>query len=292
MQTHRWPEAIGPLTKLLNDQRDFSNDPGYLRGPSWSEFRVARAAAHALEAYETLPTDTITSLLKVARRKSRDPFVACAAISALANKDDDRISDAIDAALESGGLKDAPEYRPLVQAAAWSLFDRALARRPVQLGAAAIHLATEGSAIIAGPLLMAAGILGGKIRETLARNLSTSHRAQRAELLEVTAIIEGTTDGVDLAGRRPILALLAAGTPLQDLPSEDRAQVEAWSRDLDPNRDVQRFTAWAANTVLKLPLSHDVGDLRGLELPERIGILTMRSLSPAREEFAGPDDGT
>jgi len=263
-----------------------------LRGPSWAEFRIARAAAQALGAYESLTVSAVGALLKAATKKARDPFVACAAISALANKDDNRISDAMNVALESEGLKGASQYRPLAQAAAWSLFDRVVARKPVHLSSGAIRMAAEGSPVVAGPLLMAAGILGGEARETLFRKLDDPSLTIRAELIRVAAIVEGAAADMGLEGCEPILAKLAAGATLDELPSGERAEVEAWSRSLGPERDVQRFTAWAVNLVFKLPLSHDAGDPRAFDLPQRIGVLTMRSLSPAREESAGPDEGT
>lgn len=148
MEEGRWPEAIVGLANLLRDERDFSSDPGFFRGPSWSEFRVARTAARALGAYDKLPEGTVTALLDAALTESRDPFVACAAIAALANKDDNRISDAIDAALKSTGLKGASEYRPLAQAAAWAMFDRAVANKPMQLSSAAIDMAIEESPVV------------------------------------------------------------------------------------------------------------------------------------------------
>ncbi len=41
MKKHRWPEAINSLIRLLGDQRNFSNDPGYVSGPSWPQYSVA-----------------------------------------------------------------------------------------------------------------------------------------------------------------------------------------------------------------------------------------------------------
>jgi hypothetical protein len=54
----------------------------------------------------------------------------------------------------------------------------------------------------------------------------------------------------------------------------------------------ERFTAWIAELVFKLPLDGDLGDIRAFSLPERIGVLTMRSMTPHREEDGGQvDDG-
>jgi len=291
MQECKWPEAVAPLLKLLSDRRDFSSDYGFIGGPSWSKFSVARAAARALGAYEGLPASAVDALLQAARKKSRDPFVACAAISALANQPDDRIADVINAALETAGLEGASQYRPLAQAAAWALFDRTVAGKPVRLTPAAVRMGIEDCPAIAGPLLMTAGILGGNEAESLLRDLGDPSLAPRAQLVRVAAIIEGAAADIALDGCLPTLAKLAAGITLDQLTSEERAELEEWSRGLEPVCDVQRFTAWAVNTAFNLPLSEDVANPRAFDLPQRIGIFTMRSLSPAREETTGPDDG-
>ena len=244
MQEYRWPEAIDALVKLLSDERDFSSDPGYLRGSSWSEFRVARAAARALGAYEQLPEDAVTALLDAIQAETRDPFVACAAIAALADKDDDRISDAINVALESSGMKCAPEHRPLAQAAAWSAFDRAVANKPMQLSSTAIGMANEDSPVVAGPLLMAAGVLGGETQKVLARRLEGPKFAARAALMKVCAVVAEPERDTEFTGLESILAELASGTEWKDLSKKRQAEVQGWSDSLDPSNDVERFTAW------------------------------------------------
>ena len=291
MEEHKWPKAIGALVRLLGDQRDFSNDPGYLDGPSWSEFRVARAAAHALGAYEELPRSAIIALIKTAQEGSRDPFVACAAITAVANREDGRICDAIDVALESSGLKGAPAFRPLTQAAAWSLFDRAVANKAVRLSPNAIRMAVEDDPVVAGPLLMTAGLLGGDTRSVLADRLGGPKLNARAELLKVSTVIAEPECGVALGGCKPILAKLASGIGWNRLSEEEQTEVQAWASGLDPTHDVDRFTMWALKSALGIPLTQEVGDPRALKLPQRIGLLTMRSLSPAREEGPSQDDG-
>lgn len=291
MQEYRWPEAIDALVKLLSDERDFSSDPGYLRGSSWSEFRVARAAARALGAYEQLPEDAVTALLDAIQAETRDPFVACAAIAALADKDDDRISDAINVALESSGMKCAPEHRPLAQAAAWSAFDRAVANKPMQLSSTAIGMANEDSPVVAGPLLMAAGVLGGETQKVLARRLEGPKFAARAALMKVCAVVAEPERDTEFTGLESILAELASGTEWKDLSKKRQAEVQGWSDSLDPSNDVERFTAWVLDSVLGVPVPREVGDPRAFHLPQRIGVMTMRSLSPAREEGPRQDDG-
>lgn len=61
---------------------------------------------------------------------------------------------------------------------------------------------------------------------------------------------------------------------------------------LDVGSGIERFVAWLANAAFGLPLSKEIGNIRAFELPERIGVITMRSLSPYREEEDSVDDGT
>lgn len=291
MQEYRWPEAIGPLVGLLGDERNFSSDYGYVGGPFWPEFLVARAAAHALEAYESLSKNAVDALLKATSNESPDLFVACAAISALVDKDDSRIPNAMNDALKSNGLKGAPKYRPLAQVAAWSLYDRAVAGKTVQFSDDAIRFAVEDLPVIAGPLLMAAGTLGGEAREMLLSQLASRDLTTRTELVRVAAIVAGVGAGLVLGGCELLLKKLADGMTVNELGQEERAAVEAWTRGLDPKRDVQRYTAWVVNAAFELPLTEEVGSPRALDLPKRIGLLTLRSLTPAREEFTGLGSG-
>jgi len=292
MRDHRWPEAIDPLVKLLGDQRNFSSDYGFIRGPSWSKFSVARAAAQALGAYDMLPASAVEILLKVAKEKARDPFVACAAISTLAGQDGNDISDLIITVLQGPGLEGAPQYRPRAQAAAWAVFDRVVAEKPVELNSSAIRMARDDRPAIAGPLLMAIGVLGGRGRETLLDDLRRVGLAARADLVRASAAAFGVTDGLSLEGYEPTLARLESGVPVSQLHSRERAELEEWSRGLDPDKDVEHFTTWVANEFFDLPVSKDVGDPRAFDLPKRIGIFTMRSMTPFREEGTGSDDGT
>lgn len=288
MQQRRWPDAIEPLVRLLGDQRNFDNAPGYLAGPSWSEFRVARAAARALRAFKNLPRSAVDGLLEATNQESSDPVVACEAILALADKNDSRISEAIGSALNSTGLTGAPEYRPLAQAAAWALFDRVVANQLDHLPSDVIQSAVDDPPVTAGPLLMAVGISCGFEKKLLLDQLDSSHLATRAELVRISAIADGTAEGLTLEGCEPLLVKLAEGTRVTELARGERANVEAWSKDLNSNRDVQLFTAWIAKEILDLPLSEEISDPRLLDLPERIGLLTTRSFSSAREEETEP----
>jgi hypothetical protein len=99
----------------------------------------------------------------------------------------------------------------------------------------------------------------------------------RTELLDVaTAIFQGAPPKNSVAPASD-LALLASKSTL----SENQVQsLKAWSRSLEPKQDVQRFTAWLAEKGCKLPTKEDVGDPRDYDLPERIGFMSMRSLTP------------
>ena len=75
------------------------------------------------------------------------------------------------------------------------------------------------------------------------------------------------------------------------LDRNERRKVEAWSLSLDATADVQCYSVWLASEAFHLPVREKVTDPRAFNLPERIGVITMRSLTPAREEFTDVDDG-
>ena len=176
MEQHRWPEAIGALAELLRDERDFSMD----HSATWSRFGVARAAVRALGAYEVLPKNAVRALEEAARGESSDPFVGCAAIAALAARDTEGVEKLIGESLSSSGLAETPEIRPKVQVAAWAVFDRVLAEQQMPIDEAVVRMALEDTAVVAGPLLMAIGILGGNVRLTVLDRLRRSRSTARA----------------------------------------------------------------------------------------------------------------
>ena len=292
MQEYKWPGAIDQLVKIMGDRHNFSSDFGMTSGPFWSRFSVARRAAQALGAYDTLPPSAAENLLRVAEEGSPDPFVACSAISALACRDDSRVWRVVVAALESPGLGGASQYRPRAQAAAWAVFDRIAAAKLVEFSAEAMRIACEDRPAIAGPLLMSVGICGGRKRETLLDDLIQADLSKRIELLRVTAVASGTATDLSLKGYESALARMQAGVSERQLSPEERTELEQWSRSLDPEHDVEYFTIWIANSVFKLPVSKEISNLRAFDLPRRIGVITMSSLTLASEEVAGADDGT
>ncbi|MBY3090186.1 HEAT repeat domain-containing protein [Rhizobium laguerreae] len=289
MQEHIWPEAIERLIELLADTRNFgSHSP---MGGAWSRFSVARGAAQALGAFEELPVSAVDALVEAACAHSADPFVACSALSALAKQDDVRITPVLLAALESPGLDGDPAYRPRAQAAAWALCDRATAEKLDALDPAAARASQRDTSVIAGPLLVAFGVLDGEPRERVLTELRASKQLERETVVRTTAIAADKLDGLSLGDREQILWRLARGEALDALTAEERACVETWSQALDVDAGFERFIAWIAEVAFGLPLVGEINGIRAFDLPERIGVLTMRSMSPYREEEDGVDEG-
>ncbi|MFG1404159.1 nSTAND3 domain-containing NTPase [Xanthobacter sediminis] len=287
MEEHRWPEAVDALVTLLGDTRNFASQ---LTVGSWSKFSVARAAARALGAYEDLPGTAIDALLDAAQAEGPDPFVACAALSALANRDDTRVIPAMEWALESAGLDRSRSHRPRAQAAAWALCDRATSGQSDMLTPDVVRLAERDVAAVAGPLLVAIGVHPGAMRDALLKRLRASGQHGRERLVRTAALAGDAATGMALDGREQTLCRLARGEALDSLSPTDRAAVEAWSRGLNLGSGFERFIAWIAELVFKLPLNGDLGNIRAFVLPERIGVLTMRSMTPYREEDGGGVD--
>ncbi|MEO9786865.1 MAG: hypothetical protein ABJF67_04560 [Aurantimonas coralicida] len=289
MEEHRWPEAIDPLVELLADTRNFASR--LPMGGAWSRFSVARAAARALGAFAELPGSAIGALLNGACAHSADPFVACAALSALAKQDDARITPVLLTALESPGLDGDGDYRPRAQAAAWALCDRATNEMLDALDPDAARVAQRDTSVIAGPLLVAFGALGGEPREKLLRELRAATQFERETLVRMTAVAVDRVEGLSLNHREQIVWGLARGESLDGLNSNERAVVENWSQALDVNSGFERFIAWIADAAFGLPISGEIDGIRAFDLPNRIGVITMRSMSPYGEEEGGIDDG-
>lgn len=287
-----WPEAVESLVRLLKDERNFSSDYGMMEGPVWAEFRVARAAAHALAAYGQLPQFAVNALLEAAESPSDDPFVACACLSAISKRHDTRIVSVLLKALASKGLKGARQYRPLAQAAAWALFDRAQVSK---LNAEDVDLTAATSDVrpsIAAPALLATACASARTREAVLRKLRSDNFVYRIELLCAASavlrnrLLEGATE----CDRD--LAAFASGSTLHELRDHGKA-LENWSRSLKNDRDVQGYTSWLVKTQLGLLVTESIENPRKFDLPERIGVFSLRSLTPARERVGRePDDGS
>lgn len=250
MGEKQWPDAVPALLMLLGDTRDFASHQGSHSQPSWSEYRVARAAARALGKFDSLPTDAVTALLTaVADGKNRDPFVGCTAVLALARKDDVRIVPALIVALAGPGLPGAQEYRPLAQAASWAVFDRAVDGKMVLEDEGLIRLATEGPSEIAGHLLMAFGIVGGPQRELLVSSLSARRLRARLELVWVTAAAAKQKLNGSIPHIYRNLAKLSDSVGQGELDPVERDELKSWSESLDIATDVQLYTAWLASVI-------------------------------------------
>lgn len=108
----------------------------------------------------------------------------------------------------------------------------------------------------------------------------------------MAAIVADSVAELSLDDRELSLWRLARGEGVDSLNPEDRTSVEAWSRALDVGSGFERFIGWITELAFKLPLNGEVGNIRAYVLPERIGVMTMRSLTPHREEDGGRvDDG-
>lgn len=285
MGDHRWSESITALVTLIADDRNFATSMGMRN--SWPRFAVARAAATALGKFESLPTAVIDELLAFAAGRSADPFVAAAALLALAEKDDVRITPALLASLDAPGLRHSPAHRPTAQAGAWALFDRANDGKIEDLGSARAFATSDGPTV-AGPLLMAAGMLTGSGRTTLLGQLERNGHHDRAALVRLTAVASGRAEGIELDERERLLSRLAGNGPA--LSDDERSLLEDWSEGLDLDSGFEPYAAWVASKAFDLPLADDLVDVRAFDLPDTIPVLTMRSMSPYREELP-PDDG-
>jgi HEAT repeat protein len=282
MQKEQWLEAVPSLIALLADCRNFDNDPGILSGPSWSRFSVARAAAHALGAYRSISKEATDALMRVAENSSKDPFVPCAAIAALADKDGARISALLVRSLASRGLRSSPEHRPLAQAASWALFDRALSGKLKFTEEDVLRSIEDSNPAISAPVLMAVGAADINIADKLISALRDRDLPYRVELL-LTAV--AMFHGVAMSGAEEHHTFLASLYPIDEVEQTDVKfpKLAEWTLSLDSNRDVQGYTAWLVSMGLRLPVRATMSDPRAFDLPQRIGIFSLRSLTPARE---------
>jgi len=302
MEHEHWPEARNALISLLSDTRDFNNGGSILKD-SWPVYKVARAAAHALKKDHGLQKHHITEMIRLATTSSssiHDSFVICSILNALADKKDHRIDTILAENLSSPGIGGSSEYRPIAQAAAWALFDRSVNSKLIIKSKAMQMLksaAVDPYGLISGPVIAAVGLSGNAhLVRMLEKPLSSYSLSTRAELLLLTAafILDFRTcrelaKSLNLIGK-PVTRLVEITISHKDnsedpgyLASKESSVIE-WSRSLDPRKDVEGVTAWIINHQFNLPIGDTSFDPRAYILPQRRPLLTMRSLTPMREE--------
>ena len=91
--------------------------------------------------------------------------------------------------------------------------------------------------------------------------------------------------GVAIRGAKEHHTVLASLYPIDELNQADAKfpKLSEWTLSLDGNRDVQGYTAWLVSTGLRLAVRTTMSDPRAFDLPKRIGVFSLRSLTPARE---------
>lgn len=287
MRVHRWPDAETLLARLVLDDRDFSLDGHHGMGASWPRFSVARSAARALEAYESLNSESIVKLLHACH--SADPFVHCAALRALSTRQDDRIPHALRAGIAAPGLRDDPDYRVVAQAAIWAYFDRAVAGLPLEPDDITLleDVGETGPPWLAGLALAALGICANSGADTYHARLAANGQQARADLISLASLYAehrvGSHSQAELISGR-----LAAVAEDADTPPDPA--LLAWYSTLT-GPDVERQTAWLTMLALQIPPSADAEDPRVYRIPEIIPIMTMYSMTPYGEEERGRDEG-
>ncbi len=202
--------------------------------------------------------------------------------------DEPGIIDLFGKALVGEGITRAPRYHPEVQAAAWAIFDRAVAGKNDVFSSELIETAIGDVASISGPLLIALGFVDGDVRNRLLKRLTEKGAIDRAELVILGAILAQTCGGLQLNGIENAI-LLRVQTETLTPTNEDLLQ--SWSLGLQTEESVEQFAAWIAETILKLPVMSNIGDIRATELPSRASVFNLRALTPYGEEL-GEDDGS
>ncbi len=306
MESEKWPEAADTLVTMLSDTRDFSQDLNYVDQLSWPVHKVARAVAHALEDYPYLNEHHITAMMKLADTASLpDPFVTCSILSALSNKKDSRLDAFLARCLASPGLGGSA-YRPVAQSAAWAIFDRVinskltLSPEVVRLLRSAVN---DSSGLISGPVVAAVGLLGDpETVRTIAVDVASQTNPARAELLlvatcfaDIPAIsLKSLLNQVRQPAKRLAEIVMSNSDDAEKLATVVLADpdVTEWSSSLDPEKDVEGVTSWLLRTQFELPALDPEHNPRKYRLPNRIPTMTMRSLTPMREEAeACEEDG-
>lgn len=246
MSDLRWPEAIDCLADLLSDTRDFSTSNDYAPHSFQSNYKVARAAAGALAQYEVLPEPAVTVLIGCIRdNECDDPMLSCNALTALARCNDPRMTDLLLDSLEQGAPEGMPSFRMLAETAAWMLLERTEAGSisvPSEAYPRLARLAGTDSSDIAAPVLLTLYRLNTALALRLVSELQQAGKPERAELLLVTAALNGhlTDESSDLAIRLIWKLCCPQPTPLTD---DELHRLRKWRSDLSAKGDVAEVTA-------------------------------------------------
>jgi hypothetical protein len=212
-------------------------------------------------------------------------------LSAIAEKDDPRITGVLLTALAAKGLKRLRQYRPLAQAAAWAIFDRAMAGKLDGEDLDLSFVALDPRPSIAAPALLAIARASTRNSQIVLATLETQDLFYRVELLRAAAAIlhETLLEGAKEHDRS--LAALASGATLHELGEQGKTLV-TWAESLKSDRDVQGYTSWLVTKTFQLPVKDTIENPRKFDLPERIGIFSTRSLTTFREaQGTSPDEG-
>jgi len=287
MRVHRWPDAEPLLAGLTLDDRDFSLDGHYGMGASWPRYAVARSAARALEAYTSLTSDSIATLLRACR--SADPFVQCAVLGALSTRPDDRIPEALRAGIAAPGLKEDPDYRVIAQAAIWAYFERAIANLPLEPDDVTLleNVGQTAPPWLAGLALAALGICANSASDAYYERLIANGQKARADLIALVSLYAEHP-----VGSHPQSAIIRAriAAIAEDADTPPAPALLEWYAGLT-GTDVENQAAWLTATILKIPPSVGAVDPRVYRIPDVIPIMTMYSMTPYREEEQGRDEG-
>lgn len=286
-----WPEAESALVRLLSDDRDFA-DGTLFNGNGWARHQIARQAAHALGRYPAISDTTLAALLAAAEAQRADPFVACAALSALATSEGEAVAACLRQAMEDGGVDNDDRYRPRAISAAWAFFDRVVGQLPLsEMDRAVLEIAGfDPNPRIAGPAILTLGISAADDIGLMATRLDASGLTARRELLEISAAAAGR--GTARAGQPDLtlLAMIGRGEePDPVLPA--MAALKRWVGAIKPDDDVAYVTAWVGNLlVMKSDISDKIG-LRDFNMPRSVPIATLRNLAGQGEEVGLTDTG-
>jgi hypothetical protein len=301
--THRWPEGESVLAQLIYDTRDASDGGGFRF--SMPNYHVARAAAIALRELSPLSPDAVREIIacienyRPSEKRYRMPDIGLPyqLLFTLAYESHAEILDLYLRRLHDDWYVEGMEQSgyPLRFAAAWGLviqLSQTPALRTQINPAVLLEGASHSDDRLAGPCLMALGMLGNRAYEQLVTLAANSQFTRECALIVATALPKAAT-----AARDAIAGVLPPDSPQQrfltwasqnatasaevaeQFLSED-SEVAAWlvriqKRDgIFPELRCALHQRFAAPFGAKLQYN----DLLLRHLPKSIPVLTMRSM--------------